>query len=94
MAAIPSRTVADPVYWIRERNLPITAGVEETIENYLEPEHSFGPFTDVHNKQNWFDFFRVPKKFRFEVLFGGIPDFIIITLPQDALLPAPGIITV
>jgi len=90
VVAQANRNPNDPVFWIRERNLPVIAGLEESPENYLEPEHSFGPFVYAKSKQSWFDFYRVPKQLRFEVLFGGMPDFLIITLQPEDPLPAAG----
>ena len=93
IAAQATRKPADPVFWLRQRNLAVTAGIEESIENFIEPEFSFGPFINQQSKQSWFDFFRVPKQLRFEIFEGDISDFMIITLPLAAQFPPTGIQT-
>ena len=79
------RKPADPVFWLRQRNLPVIAGFEESSENFIEPAFSFGPFINQQSKQGWFDFFQVPKQLRFEILQGVIQ--ISWSLPFHQLIP-------
>lgn len=90
VAAQAARKPGDPVFWLRQRNLPVIADIDESLENFLEPDSSFGPFTNPQLKKSWFDFFRVPKQLRFEVFASGIPDLLVITLPLADEFPAAG----
>lgn len=36
IAAQPMRNPADPVYWMRQRNVNVKAGIEDILENFLE----------------------------------------------------------
>jgi hypothetical protein len=90
IAAQPHRKPTDPVFRLRRRDLPVTAGFEESAENFMEPDFSFGPFINQQSKKVWFDFFQVHKQLRFEILQGGIPDFLVITLPLNNPLPDAG----
>jgi hypothetical protein len=90
VAAQPHRKPTDPVFRLRQRDLPVTAGFEESAENFMEPDFSFGPFISRQSKKVWFDFFQVHKQLRFEILQGGIPDFLVITLPLNNPLPDAG----
>ncbi len=90
IASQASRQPNDPVFWLRQRNLPVIGDIEESIENFLEPEFSFGPFINQQSKQDWFDFFRVTKQLRFEILEGGISDFMVIALPLAEQFPSAG----
>jgi hypothetical protein len=89
-AAQPHRKPTDPVFRLRRRDLPVTAGFEESAENFMDPDFSFGPFINRQSKKVWFDFFQVHKQLRFEILQGGIPDFLVITLPLNNPLPDAG----
>jgi hypothetical protein len=90
VVAQAARKPADPVFWLRQRSLPITAGVDESLENFVESELSFGPFLNQQSQPGWFDFFLVPKQVRIEVFDSGIPELLVITIPGDQELPAAG----
>ena len=90
IAAQATRNPGDPVFWLRQRNMAITSGIEESIENFLEPVFSFGPFINQQSKQGWFDFFPVHKQLRFEVFDSGIPELLVITLPLADNFPTAG----
>ena len=90
IAAQPFRKPTDPVFRLRQRDLPVTSGFEESAENFMEPDFSFGPFINLKSKKVWFDFFQVNKQLRFEILQAGIPDFLVITLPLNNPLPDAG----
>ena len=90
IAAQANRQPTDPVFRLRQRNISVTSGFEESPENFLEPEFSFGPFVNQQSKKVWFDFFRVSKQLRFEIFQGGIPDFLVITLPLNNPFPGAG----
>jgi hypothetical protein len=89
VATQPTRKPDDPVYWLRQRNINVKAGIEEMPENFLESEFSFGPFFNGQTKETWFDFFRAHRLLRFEISH-GIPDFIVITIPPGTALPNAG----
>ena len=84
------RKPADPVFWLRQRSVNMVAGFEETLENFVVPSFSFGPFTNEQGQLIYFDFFTFLNHLRFEITQGGIPDFIIITLPPGVPLPPAG----
>jgi|GEM_PF-2661031 len=93
ITAQTNRKTNDPVFWLRQRNVSLTTGIEESVENFLEPEFSFGPFINPQSKTTWFDFFLVPKQLRFKVFEDGLSDFMIITLPPGQPLPSVGTYT-
>ncbi|OBX26617.1 hypothetical protein LX77_01084 [Gelidibacter algens] len=86
-----NRNISDPVYWLRQRDVPIRIGIEESIENFIEPTFSFGPFINEHSSPVWFDFFEFPKQLLLEISQGGIADFLVIALPNGEELPPAGI---
>ena len=90
MAAQLIRKPTDPVFWLRQRSLSVTAGVEEELENFIEPHSSFGPFINHRSNAVWFDFFQVPTQLTFEIFDSGLPAIIIITLPPGNPLPDIG----
>src|SRR5436309_1391658 len=57
-----NRQPGDPVYWLRQRDVPVIAGIEESIENFVQPTFSFGPFVNEELIPVWFDFFQVSKQ--------------------------------
>ncbi|MEO6636998.1 MAG: hypothetical protein ABIN25_01905, partial [Ginsengibacter sp.] len=83
-----NRQPGDPVYWLRQRDVPVAAGIEESIENFVEPAFSFGPFLNQELIAVWFDFFQVSKQLKFQVL--NSKDFLIITIPGEGLMPGDG----
>lgn len=89
-AAQPHRKPTDPVFRLRQRNLSVTAGFEEDVENFLEPDLSFGPFINQQSKKIWFDFFQVSNQLTFEIFDSGLPAIMVITLPAGNPLPAIG----
>lgn len=89
-AAQPHRKPTDPVFRLRQRNLSVTAGFEEDIENFLEPDLSFGPFINQQSKKIWFDFYQVSNQLTFEIFDSGLPAIMIITVPAGNPLPAVG----
>ncbi|MCY7420213.1 MAG: hypothetical protein LH478_00485 [Chitinophagaceae bacterium] len=88
IAAQATRKPDDPVFWLRQRSMAVTAGIEESIENFLEPELSFGPFINAQSKKGWFDFFRMPVQVKFQV--AGMQDALIIALAPGDKLPTAG----
>lgn len=85
-----NRRHSDPVFWLRQRNAVATAGFEESVENFIEPDFSFGPFINQQSKNLWFHFFQVSKQIRFEIFDSGISDLVVITLPSGKPLPHAG----
>ena len=85
-----ARQPTDPVYWLRKRNIAVIAGIEESVENYITPRFSFGPFLTEESTQEWFDLYEDPAQLRFQTLDGQNPDFLIISFPEIRLLPNAG----
>ncbi len=83
-----NRQPNDPVYWLRQRDVRVAAGIEESIENFVEPTFSFGPFFNQQLIPVWFDFFQVAKQLKFQVL--NTTDFLIITIPDGGTIPEDG----
>jgi hypothetical protein len=88
VAAQPGRKPTDPVFWVRERDIAVTGGFEDTAENMMEPSFSFGPFLNQTGSEVWFDFFQFPPLLRFFNLANT--DFLVITLPTGDKLPEAG----
>ncbi|MBC7745707.1 MAG: hypothetical protein H7096_11445 [Flavobacterium sp.] len=93
MAAQGIRKPTDPVFWLRQRSLSVTAGVEEELENFTAPHSSFGPFINHLSNAVWFDFFQVPTQLTFEIFDSGLPAIMVITLPPGDPLPDIGELT-